>query len=171
MKISKIINEAYKIKGLFSASEMREVYPEIKKLKENSLLVEIGSYYGRSAAFFSLTNPKIRILSIDREVVMDQSVLKLGNVTQILSGSAQVSKSFGWPIDFLFIDGNHSPEGVKKDIDAWTKFVKIGGFVLFHDYSKIEYPGLVKTIDKWLANSDFKMIRIFPKQLLAKRKK
>ena len=36
-------------------------------------------------------------------------------------------------IDFLFIDGDHSYEGVKKDHQAYAKFVRRGGIIAFHD--------------------------------------
>ena len=36
-------------------------------------------------------------------------------------------------IDFLFIDGDHSYEGVKKDWVMYSRFVKRGGLIAFHD--------------------------------------
>jgi predicted O-methyltransferase YrrM len=37
-------------------------------------------------------------------------------------------------IDFIFIDGDHSYEACKADIEAWTPFVKPGGVIAFHDF-------------------------------------
>lgn len=36
-------------------------------------------------------------------------------------------------LDFLFIDGDHTYEGVKKDFEDYSPFVKPGGLVVFHD--------------------------------------
>lgn len=36
-------------------------------------------------------------------------------------------------IDFLFIDGDHTYEGVKKDFEMYGQFVKKGGIIAFHD--------------------------------------
>ncbi len=36
-------------------------------------------------------------------------------------------------IDFLFIDGDHTYEGVKKDFEMYSPFVKNGGIIAFHD--------------------------------------
>ena len=36
-------------------------------------------------------------------------------------------------MEFLFIDGDHSYEGVKDDFSKYAKFVKPGGIVAFHD--------------------------------------
>ena len=36
-------------------------------------------------------------------------------------------------IDFLFIDGDHTYEGVKKDFEMYSPLVRDGGVVAFHD--------------------------------------
>jgi predicted O-methyltransferase YrrM len=37
------------------------------------------------------------------------------------------------PIDFLFIDGDHSYEGVKTDFEIYAPYVRRGGLIAFHD--------------------------------------
>ncbi len=39
----------------------------------------------------------------------------------------------GKPIDFLFIDGDHSYQGVKKDYELYSPLVRQGGIIGFHD--------------------------------------
>jgi predicted O-methyltransferase YrrM len=39
----------------------------------------------------------------------------------------------GAPLDFLFIDGDHSYEGVKQDFEMYSPLVRKGGLVAFHD--------------------------------------
>jgi predicted O-methyltransferase YrrM len=36
-------------------------------------------------------------------------------------------------LDFLFIDGDHTYEGVKKDFEMYSKLVKKGGIMALHD--------------------------------------
>lgn len=36
-------------------------------------------------------------------------------------------------VDFVFIDGDHSYEGVKNDLDMFSPLVKDGGIIAFHD--------------------------------------
>jgi cephalosporin hydroxylase len=44
-------------------------------------------------------------------------------------------------LDFLFIDGDHSYEGVKKDFEMYSPLVKKGGLIGFHDISKNDTVG------------------------------
>jgi predicted O-methyltransferase YrrM len=39
----------------------------------------------------------------------------------------------GDQLDILFIDGDHTYAGVKRDFDLWSPLVKPGGHVVFHD--------------------------------------
>jgi predicted O-methyltransferase YrrM len=54
---------------------------------------------------------------------------------------ARVEKLFaGKRIDFLFIDGDHSREGVWQDFSAYSPLVRPGGLVAFHDVSQTPGP-------------------------------
>ena len=47
---------------------------------------------------------------------------------------AQVASILGTePLDLLFIDGNHTYEGVKADFERYRNFVRPGGWIAFHD--------------------------------------
>lgn len=37
--------------------------------------------------------------------------------------------------DYIYIDGDHSYEGVKKDFEICKKILKLGGYMTFHDVS------------------------------------
>ena len=40
------------------------------------------------------------------------------------------------PADVVFVDGDHSPEGVLEDWNAWHPHVRPGGVMAFHDASE-----------------------------------
>jgi predicted O-methyltransferase YrrM len=42
------------------------------------------------------------------------------------------------PLDFLFIDGDHSYDGVKRDFEMYSPLVRPGGIIAFHDIA--EHP-------------------------------
>lgn len=54
-------------------------------------------------------------------------------------------------LDFVFIDGNHDYEYVKKDIEIWKNKVKTGGFLSGHDYH--EKYGVKKAVDELIPNT------------------
>jgi predicted O-methyltransferase YrrM len=56
-----------------------------------------------------------------------------GHVTWIEEFSQNAADGWSTPIDFLFIDGDHSYEGVKADWDAWTPHLATRGHVALHD--------------------------------------
>lgn len=45
-------------------------------------------------------------------------------------------------IDCIFIDADHSYEGVKKDYDNALKHIKDGGYIIFHDIASAQCPGV-----------------------------
>lgn len=44
----------------------------------------------------------------------------------------------GKPLDYLFIDGDHTYEGVKRDFELFAPLVRGGGVIAFHDI--VEHP-------------------------------
>jgi predicted O-methyltransferase YrrM len=47
--------------------------------------------------------------------------------------SAAVARRWEGSVDLVFIDGDHSEEGVRADWEGWHGFVAPGGAVVFHD--------------------------------------
>lgn len=61
-----------------------------------------------------------------------------------VSAASQVEDS---SLDFVFIDADHSYEGCKADIDAWSPKVRKGGIISGHDYNP-KWPGVIKAVDE-----------------------
>jgi predicted O-methyltransferase YrrM len=68
---------------------------------------------------FAKENQKLYLLKKDSH--KDETLLE---VKKILEGNQ---------LDFLFIDGDHSYEGVKKDFELYSTLVRKGGLIVFHD--------------------------------------
>jgi predicted O-methyltransferase YrrM len=45
----------------------------------------------------------------------------------------EVAAAFDGPVDFLFIDGDHTYEGARMDFEMYAPLVRPGGIVAFHD--------------------------------------
>jgi predicted O-methyltransferase YrrM len=54
-------------------------------------------------------------------------------VSDSLAAARQLASRLG-TIDLVFVDGDHSYDGCRADIAAWTPFVKRGGVIAFHDF-------------------------------------
>jgi predicted O-methyltransferase YrrM len=64
-------------------------------------------------------------------------------------------------VDLLFIDGDHTYEGIKNDFINYYKFVKKNGFIIIDDYEP-NYPDIVKFVDEYIKNNDlFDMVGVF----------
>jgi predicted O-methyltransferase YrrM len=56
-----------------------------------------------------------------------------GTVIWLQKFSTDVAAQWDTNIDFLFLDGDHTEQGVWRDWNDWSRFVIPGGVVLFHD--------------------------------------
>lgn len=105
-------------------------------------IVEIGAEFGMSASIFAhAAHARVWIVSVDLFPgnLLEQHRSNLAEAgfanraVQYKVDSKELGKEWPTPIDLLFIDGDHTYEGVKADIGAWTPHVKKGGIVAFHD--------------------------------------
>ncbi len=115
--------------------------------------VEVGSWLGKSAAFMceeiSASDKVISFNAVDpwydyggyKDTYnlfmknLDAHGLS-GFVEPVQKESYDASQLFGADVlDMVFIDGDHTYEGVKKDIGAWLSKVKHYGILAGHDYN------------------------------------
>jgi predicted O-methyltransferase YrrM len=71
------------------------------------------------------------------------------HVRLIPAMTGDVAKVWSEPIDFLYIDADHSYDGVTADLDAWVPHVKPGGLVVGDDYDNAIYPGVKRAWDEY----------------------
>lgn len=74
--------------------------------------------------------------SVDTYEIMQRNLARLkvqDFVTVIRKTSAEVLQDWDKKIDLIFIDGDHSYEGVKADWEGFRPFLSEFGLVIFHD--------------------------------------
>jgi predicted O-methyltransferase YrrM len=148
-------------KSIFThLTEMEKMllYNISKQLDFNSVVVEIGSYLGASTCFIARgLNKGGKLYCIDtwgnhnmkyddndidgeeRDTYQEfmRNTEKYRDKAIPLRGWSHAMieniKSTEDHIDFIFIDGDHKYEGVKKDWDLFSPLLKKGSFVAFHD--------------------------------------
>ena len=123
---------------------VRRVHPQA--------VVETGSFCGASTTLmadvlqqlgcgrlyaidlFSLASEHHGFTGTDYSRRFDEAVHPYADYVAKVEGD---SRSVPWDrsIDFLFIDGDHTKDGVSADIAKYIPFVRTGGHVFLHDYT------------------------------------
>ena len=132
------------------AGELAELVQLVGEL-EPSVILEIGSMNGDTLRAWKAIAPDATLISISltggpygggavSEGITQNHIdydshdpVTLERVGKILDGR---------PVDFLFIDGDHSYEGVKQDFEMYSPLVRPGGIVAFHDILAHEEVGI-----------------------------
>ena len=139
-----------------------------RSLKQDSVIVEIGAFRGKSTCFIAegIGNKRCQFFAIDIWLEKKCSLEKFLENTKAYRDKIIPLKGFSydvvknWPkdrkIDFLWIDADHSYEGVKRDIEDWLPLVKKNAYVLFHDYR--DAAGVKRAVDELVDSKKIRFI-------------
>lgn len=126
------------------------------QLPPNSLVINIGAGSGTSGLAILESRLDVALVTIDIEnndsplgsLYSERGVMRqagFGNQFDVRWSQLHMdSKLAGrtWPIsgernpNMVFVDGDHSYEGCKGDIEAWVPHIVPGGIIAIHDYKK-----------------------------------
>ena len=143
--------------GAFSTFDAQVLIPEVEKLTAGEIYMEIGVDKGKSLFIArSVIKPDINMYAVDINFTDELKTYLLENP---LLGEffwmssktvAQVWRQRGMPkIYVLFIDGDHSYEGCKTDIDSWYPHMAENGVMLFHDCDESS-PGVMQAVAEFV---------------------
>lgn len=146
----------------FSNSEVAKLIKNYVKPENVNQILEIGSFEGRSSTFFgdnflsindsfmicvdpffkSGTKEGITTQYVDDDVKARflKNIVNSKNSKQIIhlnNTSDHFFKLNEIMFSFIYVDGCHAPDYVRRDLDNSFKFLKIGGIMWINDY---EYP-------------------------------
>jgi predicted O-methyltransferase YrrM len=71
------------------------------------------------------------------------------NVRLVPAMTEDAATFWSEPIDYLYVDADHSYKGVRADLDAWYPFVRPGGLIIGDDYEHPRYPGVKRAWDEF----------------------
>lgn len=127
------------------------------ELKPRNVL-EIGTWKGGTFYLWcALSDPRGLKLSIDLpggafggdrltpEDIRKRDDLRQTQYAYLISGDSHAVRNraadllAGEKLDFLFIDGDHTYEGVKQDFLMYKDFVSPSGWIAFHDINDSEW--------------------------------
>jgi predicted O-methyltransferase YrrM len=144
------LKQSYQITSHLTPHERYQLF---KLAINREKILEIGSYVGASATCFGAAkakNEKGTIYCIDtwqndamtegkkdtQELFTENTKAFAQWITPIRGFSTEVAgqvKKYTDKLDVLFIDGDHSYEGVKADWETYKGFLNPGSIVIFHD--------------------------------------
>jgi len=127
---------------------------ELLRVREPRVLMEIGTALGGTLFLFcQIARNDATIISIDLphgrfgggypswKTPLYKAFAKTGQQIHLLRADSHSSETLhmveeileGRKLDFLFIDGDHTYEGVKKDFEMYQPLVVKGGMIALHD--------------------------------------
>lgn len=146
------------IQGWTSKRELAALFDVAKKCSGNGIIVEIGSWKGRSTVAIglgSLAGNKTCVFAIDPHTGSPDHIAKHlgekiwtfeefktniknaglgGIVSPIVNTAKRTALSWNHPIAFLYLDVNyHSFEAGSEDFIEWSRFVAQGGTIGLHN--------------------------------------
>lgn len=158
-----MIDNALKIDGWMSPVDLTFLADVAVRSRT---IIEVGCYKGRSTRVLA-DNCKGVVYAVDPWPELyysneDKAIFRIGNnvYEQFVENVKLQCKNviifrgtldqFIYPdeVDFIFLDGDHRYEYVKKDIENALKLLKKGGVLAGHDYKYVEWPGVRQAVNE-----------------------
>jgi MMP 1-O-methyltransferase len=157
------------VPGWLSDEEGEALYELAKACTGRGVIVEIGSWKGKSTICLGLgsrAGSGVPIFAIDPHADYRHGEFKdnieragIADLVRPLKGLSQlVVDGFDQPIELLFVDGSHEENDVREDFEKWVPKVVEGGVVAFHDTTW--HRGVRRVVaEKIYGSREFKDVR------------
>lgn len=131
--------------GSYSTFDSETLLPYVQKLAPGDVYLEIGVDKGKSLWMArQIAKKGVEVYGMD--IREDPKI----EGTTFIQGDAHKSlKNWKKKINVLFIDGDHTYEGCKANIDDYYPFMVEGGIMLFHDCDE-GGPGVVRAVAEFV---------------------
>jgi hypothetical protein len=123
-------------------------------------VLEIGCYEGLSTMQLAMTADHVTTVDTfdgratpaerDTEEAFHLNMKSCGATSKVFAikgESGKVLPKLEKSFELIFVDGDHSPEGVRSDATLSRQILKEGGALAFHDYT-YEHPGVIRIVDE-----------------------
>ena len=139
-----------------SNAKRKDILRHLIETNDFQTMVEVGVDTGKTT-FYLLDNiPNLKIYAVDigiKKFYNKEVAAKYGDRLIPIEGYSYIvaDQIQDNTVDIVFIDGDHSYEGVKKDIHAYRPKLKSTGLLTGHD---IDYPGVNKAVTEFIKEFD-----------------
>lgn len=137
------------VRGFMTLRELEQIASWAKEVPENGVIVEVGSYVGRSACAWAMADPTVKIYCIDYFEYMDEFVDNTSQYPNIIPIRGQSPNAIRYPgdlIDIFFLDAAHTNPSDILNIEYFLPLIKPGGLLCGHDYGDPRYPDIMTNI-------------------------
>lgn len=165
-------------------------------IPKNAIIAEIGVATGVFSEQLLTTNPKELHLIDPWVLYDDPEHAKAGYGTnkatqekingwletvqvkfhkEIINNQVRIHRNYSYDLlptfpdnyfDFIYIDGDHTYNGVKKDLNLAYNKIKIGGHIACDDYESIGWwkNGVTHAVNEFVKNKNIKIIKVSQNQ-------
>lgn len=128
------------VDGWMNEEELQIIERLAGYVSANGIIVEVGSYLGRSAvAWAASADPSVTVYCFDPFYKWDEFVKNTEQFTNIIPVKGLVPSESAYEdprkIDMFFIDANHSNPNDWEIISHFLPFIKPNGYIIGHDYT------------------------------------
>ena len=141
----------------------------IKRLPKHAVVAEIGTHSGEFAKrileiaqprefhIFDLSFEPFDRSFFDSEILSGRVILHEGD------SSTEMSKLPDALFDWIYIDGDHSFEGVSRDIEQAKRLIRAEGALVFNDYTvysplELVQYGVMRAVNDLCLDDNFEII-------------
>lgn len=91
-------------------------------------------------------------------------------VTLIQGFSQDVGAEWSGPsVGLLYVDGDHTKEGARRDIETWAPHLAPGARIAVDDYIHVDWPGVAEAVDELVAEGFLEPVEIYHDRLAVTR--
>ena len=178
---------ADRIAGWLSEAQGRALHGAAAGASGRGAIVEIGSWKGRSTVWLadgarqrglvvhaidphrdSREDPAAR--TYDAFVANLERAGVAASVRPLVMTSADAARALPGPVELLFLDGDHSVAGARRDAALWLPRLVVGGTVMMHDVATSGYAGPRRVFQRDICRSrGFHRVRRVGSMAIAER--
>lgn len=173
-KLQEMIGDGSSCTSTLSAADRIFLFSEANSHIQEGKFLEVGSYLGASAIVLAealkqksdlLSDPKIYCIDTWQNDAMSEGqrdtyqtfIDNTKNWSDLVVPIRGNSQSASLPeeaeFDVVFIDGDHSYEGCKSDVERFSPLVKENGCLILDDH--ISYTGVTRVVGELLTSGEW----------------
>ena len=145
-----IVCEIGVFKGEFSEKLLTKINPkELHLIDLFEGIVPSGDKDGNNMVYANLN---------DEHVILNEKYSNNPTIRIHKGNSCDILNNFEDDyFDMIYIDGDHSYEGVSKDLEVSYNKVSPGGYICGHDYTIERFPGVVKAVNEFKEKNNYNL--------------